>query len=93
MRQEATLKPKIKVMNKLENLHTLSIQELNEISLQIQQMIELKQPGFRVGMKVGVNHKKVMGMIGEIIKVNNKKVKVDFDGQTFSVPKSMIIIK
>tara|TARA_R110000787_G_scaffold81011_1_gene175799 strand:+ start:461 stop:742 length:282 start_codon:yes stop_codon:yes gene_type:complete len=93
MRQEATLKSKIKVMNKLENLHTLSIQELNEISLQIQQMIELKQPGFRVGMKVGVNHKKVMGMIGEIIKVNNKKVKVDFDGQTFSVPKSMIIIK
>mgnify|MGYP003645996787 FL=1 len=93
MRQEATLKTKIKVMNKLENLHTLSIQELNEISLQIQQMIELKQPGFRVGMKVGVDHKKVMGMIGEIIKVNNKKVKVDFDGQTFSVPKSMIIIK
>jgi hypothetical protein len=44
-------------------------------------------------MKVGVDHKKVMGMIGEIIKVNNKKVKVDFDGQTFSVPKSMIIIK
>ena len=93
MRQEATLKTKIKVMNKLENLHTLSIQELNEIKLQIQQMIELKQPGFRVGMKVGVDHKKVMGMIGEIIKVNNKKVKVDFDGQTFSVPKSMIIIK
>tara|TARA_R110000822_G_scaffold209017_1_gene344782 strand:- start:201 stop:482 length:282 start_codon:yes stop_codon:yes gene_type:complete len=93
MRQEATLKPKIKVMNKLENLHTLSIQELNEIKLQIQQMIELKQPGFRVGMKVGVDHKKVMGMIGEIIKVNNKKVKVDFNGQTFSVPKSMIIIK
>ena len=93
MRQEATLKTKIKVMNKLENLHTLSIQELNEIKLQIQQMIELKQPGFRVGMKVGVDHKKVMGMIGEIIKVNNKKVKVDFNGQTFSVPKSMIIIK
>jgi hypothetical protein len=93
MRQEATLKTKIKVMNKLENLHTLSIQELNEIKLQIQQIIELKQPGFRVGMKVGVDHKKVMGMIGEIIKVNNKKVKVDFDGQTFSVPKSMIIIK
>jgi|TARA_R110001599_G_scaffold187_1_gene604 hypothetical protein len=80
-------------MNKLENLHTLSIQELNEIKLQIQQMIDLKQPGFRVGMKVGVNHKKVMGMVGEILKVNNKKVKVNFDGQTFSVPKSMIIIK
>ena len=80
-------------MNKLENLHTLSIQELNEIKLQIQQMIDLKQPGFRVGMKVGVNHKKVMGMVGEILKVNNKKVKVNFDGQTFSVPNSMIIIK
>jgi len=35
-------------MNKLEMLHTLSIQELNEIKLQVQQMIELKQPGFRV---------------------------------------------
>jgi len=44
-------------------------------------------------MKVGVDHKKVIGMIGEIIKVNNKKCKVDFNGQTFSVPKSMIIIK
>jgi len=91
--QNAHILIKIKVMNKLEMLHTLSIQELNEIKLQVQQMIELKQPGFRVGMKVGVDHKKVMGMIGEIIKVNNKKVKVDFDGQTFSVPKSMIIIK
>ncbi len=29
-------------MNKLETLHTLSIQELNEIKLQIQQMIDLK---------------------------------------------------
>ena len=87
-------------MNKLENLHTLSIQELNEIKLQVQQMIELKQPGLRVGMKVSVNHKKVMGMIGEIIKVNRTKVKVKFDnsGQykkdsTYNVPKEMIIIK
>ena len=55
-------------MNKLENLHTLSIQELNQIQLQVKDIIRLKQPGFRVGMKVGVDHKKVMGMIGEIIK-------------------------
>ena len=80
-------------MNKLENLHTLSIQELNKIQLQVKDIIKLKQPGFRVGMNVGVDHKKVRGLIGEIIKVNNKKVKVNFDGQTFSVPKSMIIIK
>ena len=87
-------------MNKLEMLHTLSIQELNEIKLQVQQMTELKQPGLRVGMKVSVNHKKVMGMIGEIIKVNRTKVKVKFDnsGQykkdsTYNVPKEMIIIK
>ena len=80
-------------MNKLENLHTLSIHELNEIQLQVQQMIESKQPGLQVGMNVEVDHKKVRGLIGEIIKVNNKKVKVNFDGQTFSVPKSMIIIK
>ena len=44
-------------------------------------------------MKVEVDHKKVRGLIGEVIKVNNKKVKVNFDGQTFSVPKSIIIIK
>ena len=73
-------------MNKLETLHTLSIQELNELKEQITQLISLKQPGFRIGMKVEVDHKKVRGLIGEIIKVN-------FDGQTFSVPKSMIIIK
>ena len=84
-------------MNKLENLHTLSIQELNEIKLQVQQMIELKQPGLKVGMKVEVDHKKVIGMIGEIIKVNRTKVKVRFDnsGQykkdsTYNVPKEMI---
>ena len=80
-------------MNKLEMLHTLSIQELNKIQLQVKDIIKLKQPGFRVGMNVEVDHKKVRGLIGEIIKVNNKKCKVSFDGQTFSVPKSMIIIK
>jgi len=76
-----------------EGLHKLSLQELQEFKGLVEQMIQLKQPGFRVGMKVGVDHKKVMGMVGEIIKVNNKKCKVNFDGQTFVVPKSMIIIK
>jgi ribosome maturation factor RimP len=80
-------------MNKLDTLHTLSIQELSELKEQITQLISLKQPGFRLGMKVEVDHKKVRGLIGEIIKVNNKKIKVNFDGQTFNVPKSMIIIK
>ena len=80
-------------MNKLEMLHTLSIQELNKIQLQVKDIIKLKQPGFKIGMKVEVDHKKVRGLIGEIIKVNNKKIKVNFDGQTFNVPKSMIIIK
>ena len=34
--------------------------------------------------------KRVQGIIGEIIKVNQVKCKVKFDGQTWNVPKSMI---
>ena len=60
----------------LMNKHKLSLQELQEFKGLVEQMIQLKQPGFKVGMKVGVDHKKVMGMVGEIIKVNNKKCKV-----------------
>ena len=71
-------------------LHTLNLEQLNELKGQIDQMIQLKQPSLRVGMKCTVDSPRVAGMIGEIIKVNQVKCKVKFDGSTFNVPKTMI---
>jgi len=73
-----------------ENLHLMTINQLNELKAQIDQMIQLKQPSLRVGMKCEVDSPRVAGMIGEIVKVNNVKCKVKFNGSTFNVPKSMI---
>ena len=83
----------IKEKRNLENLHLMSVNQLNELKAQIDQMIQLKQPSLRVGMKCEVDSPRVAGMIGEIVKVNNVKCKVKFDGITFNVPKSMIILK
>ena len=83
----------IKEKRNLENLHLMSVNQLNELKAQIDQMIQLKQPSLRVGMKCQVDSPRVSGMIGEIIKVNNVKCKVKFNGSTFNVPKSMIILK
>ena len=66
-------------------LHTLNLEQLNELKGQIDQMIQLKQPSLRVGMKCTVDSPRVAGMIGEIIKVNQVKCKVKFDGSTFNV--------
>ena len=75
----------------IENLHRMSINELTNLRAQIDQMIQLKAPSLRVGMKCEVpSSRRVQGMIGEIIKVNQVKCKVKFDGQTWNVPKSMI---
>ena len=71
----------------------MSVNQLNELKAQIDQMIQLKQPSLRVGMKCEVDSPRVAGMIGEIVKVNNVKCKVKFNGSTFNVPKSMIILK
>jgi len=83
-----------------EMLHTLSLEQLKELNQQISQMIQLKQPALRAGQTCEVDHDKLRGMVGEIIKVNRTKVKVRFDnsGQykkdsTYNVPKEMIIIK
>ena len=80
----------IKEKRNLENLHLMSVNQLNELKAQIDQMIQLKQPSLRVGMKCEVDSPRVAGMIGEIVKVNNVKCKVKFDGITFNVPKTMI---
>lgn len=68
----------------------MSLNELKELQGQINTLISLKQPNFRVGMKCEVDSPRVAGMIGEIIKVNQVKCKVKFDGTTFNVPKTMI---
>ena len=80
----------IKEKRNLENLHLMTVNQLNELKAQIDQMIQLKQPSLRVGMKCEVDSPRVAGMIGEIVKVNNVKCKVKFDGITFNVPKTMI---
>ena len=68
----------------------MSINELTNLRAQIDQMIQLKAPSLRAGMKCEVDSPRVAGMIGEIVKVNNVKCKVKFDGITFNVPKTMI---
>lgn len=41
------------------------------------------------GSKVRVNHIKVQGMVGTVLKVKIKKADVDFNGKIFQVPLSM----
>jgi hypothetical protein len=41
------------------------------------------------GAKVKVNHHKVQGKVGTVLKVKIKKADVDFGGQIFQVPLSM----
>jgi hypothetical protein len=41
------------------------------------------------GTKVRVNHVKVQGMVGTVLKVKIKKADVDFNGRIFQVPLSM----
>jgi len=84
----------IKEKSNLENLHLMSLNELKVLQGQINTLINLKQPNFRVGMKCEVDSPKVAGLVGEIIKVNQVRCKVKFANfNTFNVPKSMIILK
>jgi hypothetical protein len=41
------------------------------------------------GSKVKVNHSKVQGLIGTVVKVKLKKADVDFAGHMYTVPLSM----
>ena len=43
----------------------------------------------RQGAKVRVNHPKVQGVIGTVVRVKIKKADVDFAGRIFQVPLSM----
>ena len=43
-----------------------------------------------VGAPCTVDHHKVVGMTGKIVKVNRTRCKVEFDGNRYTVPMSMI---
>lgn len=43
----------------------------------------------RKGSKVTVNHDKVRGIVGTVLKVKIKKADVDFNGRIFQVPLAM----
>lgn len=80
-------------MNKLQ-IHTqldgLGLAELRELQTAISAKMANMLPGLRVGMKCIVDHRKVRGQIGEIIKVNRTRCKVEFGGNRFNVPMDMI---
>jgi len=78
----------------MENLHTLSVAELNELKKQVVQMIDLKG-GIDILLSEGatctVDHNKTRGSIGIIKKINKTKCKIDFGAKgIMNVPKNMI---
>jgi len=77
----------LQITNMLEGL---SLAELKELQTAISGKIGNMQPALRAGMKCIVDHKKVRGMIGEIIKINRTRCRVEFGGTRFNVPMSMI---
>ena len=73
------------------NHQLVTLDELRDLQRTINNLIQLKEPRLRVGMKCEVDSPRVFGMLGEIIKVNQVKCKVKFEvGGTFNVPKTMI---
>ena len=78
-------------------LHTLTLDQLTELGLQITQMIKLKFPTstvptqhLSVGALCTCNHPSVVGQSGKIVKVNRTRCKVNFEGVIFTVPMHMI---
>lgn len=78
----------------MENLHRLSVAELNELKKQVNQMIELKgglDSILAEGLTCTVDHNKTRGFIGVIKKINKTKCKIDFGAKgIMNVPKTMI---
>ena len=82
-----------KKAQQLDMLHLMSIYELNDLVRQCKQMIDLKgglAKTFKIGDQVTCGHPKVSGIVGTIEKVNTKKCKIDFNGEIYNVPMSMI---
>ena len=81
----------------MKDLHRMTLKELQELKGQVDTMIQMQQPTLQVGQVCTVEHDKVRGLIGEIVKVNRTKCKVRFDvfkgsnsNQTWNVPFNMI---
>jgi preprotein translocase subunit YajC len=78
----------------MENLHTLTVMELNELKKQVIQMIDLKgglDSILNEGDTCYVDHNKTRGFIGTILKINKTKCKIDFGAKgIMNVPKNMI---
>ena len=72
----------------------MTLKELQELKGQVDTMIQMQQPTLRTGQICTVDHDKVRGLIGEIVKVNRTKCKVRFKGQStnWNVPKNMITL-
>tara|TARA_R110000744_G_scaffold46139_3_gene102193 strand:- start:1047 stop:1334 length:288 start_codon:yes stop_codon:yes gene_type:complete len=84
-----------------EMLHTLTLEQLNELKGQINTMIDLKGGMgsiFKAGQKCHIDSNKlsIKGKLGEIIKVNKTKCKIQFNGignertSIWNVPFNMI---
>ena len=78
----------------MTDLHKMTLIELQELKMQVDYMIQMKQPTLQEGQICTVDHNKVRGLIGEIVKVNRTKCKIRFKGQSsnWNVPKDMIIL-
>ena len=77
----------LQINNMLEGL---GLADLRQLQTAISTKMANILPGLRVGMKCVVDHRKVRGQIGEIIKVNRTRCKVEFGGSRFNVPMNMI---
>jgi len=84
----------LQITNMLEGLSLADLRQLETaISAKMASMLPARgyrTLAFKAGMKCIVDHKKVRGMIGEIIKVNRTRCRVEFEGTRFNVPMSMI---
>ena len=78
--------------NNLENLHLMSYEDLQTLKGQVETMMAMKHAGFKIGQKVQIDSPKFAGVSCKVVKVNDKKCKVDINGHIYNVPKAMIII-
>ena len=78
----------------MKDLNNMSLTELKELNKRVSMLIQLQQPALQVGQVCTVEHDKVRGLIGEIVKVNRTKCKIRFKGQStnWNVPKNMITL-
>ena len=76
-------------------LSKLSLQELKDLRNQINNEIGLRaqetKQSLKPGMVVTVNHPRLVGFVGQIVKVNRTRSRINFGAKgTFNVPMTMI---